>query len=85
MSKQYTIEEAQNRVKELKKEIDYLSILIDENVRKNRDIYLDAAPSSLVPILIRELDKRNIEKRQLSEWVDKHLRNIKFEFDYEEE
>ena len=54
-------------------------------MRKNQDIYLDAAPSSLVPIFIRELDKRNIEKRQLSEWIDKHLRNIKFEFDYEEE
>lgn len=70
--KSYTINKAQERMAELKREIDYLEILTDEKVRKDIELYLEQVPDSLLPLFTQELDERRKELLHL----DVHIKSV---------
>lgn len=63
--KMMTVAEVNERIDELSVELDYLDVLLDEEVRDRREIYLDAPPVNLRVVLLAERAKRSDERGYL--------------------
>jgi len=76
MATKFTIKGAQERMEQLKNEIDYLQVLTDGTIRERREVMIEDAPESVQSILLGELLKRQTELEMLEENVSHALEQL---------
>lgn len=83
MANQMTMNEANARIVELQREIEYLEPLVDSNLRSDLEIHIEEAPKSVMRVLLQELGQRQKELKKLNRNMERHQRETILDFDDE--
>jgi hypothetical protein len=79
-----TINQANGRINELQKEIEWLEPLLDAELADRLELAIEPAPASIKDVLEKQLTKRQKELDRVTKAVDMYLSVTEFDFSIEE-
>lgn len=84
MPRKMTINQANARINELQKEIQWIEPLIDEKLADDLELHIEPAPALIHAVLEKQMEKRKKELDRITKAVDMYLSATQFDFDIEE-